>query len=104
MISFDRYKPWQMRKLNFNPNESSERKTITLKVEHIQREEVVELKDIPYKIPDLLTWATSTTYLVLRLDAFTLPYEGEYAFGLWVDGEYKNQETVTVVMTKGEAL
>lgn len=86
-------------KASFEPQETSEYKTVRLRVEHMQRKQVIHSLDLPYRVPDLATASSSTTYLDLFLDGIVLPYSGKYVFTLHVDGEYKNQELVEVRYT-----
>ena len=98
----DRVSVHLIAKLNFQPTETGELKMISLRIEHVERKEIVERFDnMPYRIPDLPTWANSQTYWDLALNDITLPYSGDYTFTLYAEGEYKNHETVGVTHIGG---
>jgi hypothetical protein len=82
-------------KANFSPIETGETKTLTLKLIHDKNGETLS-EDISYKVPDLVTWADSVTYLKIEIKAVKYQYSGIYTFKLLIDGIYKNEESIEV--------
>jgi hypothetical protein len=79
----------------FSPIEAGENKKVTIELTHDKKGYVFS-KDILYKIPDLSIWESTITYIILKLEPLELQYSGGYTFSLYVDGEYKNGESIEV--------
>jgi hypothetical protein len=82
-------------KVNFSPIETLMDKTITLKIKHDKDGELYSYIN-PYKVPDLSTLVNMTTYLVYPL-ALEFPYTGKYTFEMFIDNQYKNEESIDVI-------
>jgi hypothetical protein len=79
----------------YSPIEAGENKKVTIELTH-DKNGYIFSKDIPHKIPDLYTWESTITYIILKFEPLELPYPGGYTFSVYVNGEYKNRESIEV--------
>lgn len=86
-------------KARFSPAESNDTKVITLRVIHSKRGELFA-RSKEYKVPALATVASRITYITMDLNEMPMPYSGDYTFGLLIDGDYKNEESISVNNTE----
>lgn len=82
-------------KINFSPNEAGTQKLMGLTIAHMDRGMVAEDEEL-YTLPNLKSWGTETTYIVIPLGSIELVHKGEYVFTLSIDGEPKNEERLIV--------
>lgn len=78
-----------------NPTEVGECKIILLQFEY-DKKGVLGTFPMQYQIHDMDTWANRVSYIGIPLRKIKLPYMGRYTFKLFVDNEYKNEESITV--------
>lgn len=83
-------------KVNYSLTEASESKRITLEISHDKNGELRTIEEI-YQVPDLDTLVNRTTFRVYRLIDIEFPYTGKYTFTIYIDGEYKNEESIDVI-------
>jgi hypothetical protein len=75
-------------------------KDVIVFVEHIKKGRTQFFRT-EYKVHDLATWANFTPYMLLKLKDVKLEHQGEYTFRIFIDKQYKNEESITVNI-KGE--
>lgn len=80
-------------KLHITPNDANKEKKLSLQIVHYHHGVLDNRKGV-YKPPNLTDWADSVTYLVIPMNDVRLPYAGVYAFKLFVDDAFMNEETI----------
>ena len=81
-------------KLNPSPTDIGKTKRLLLRVEHDG--ELVGGLTTQYRVHDEDTWGNRFPYITMRLAKVGLPYLGKYTFKILVDGEFQNEESITV--------
>lgn len=80
-------------KVNMLPHEESMRKMLKLEIVH---RDAIKTFEIPYTLPSWNIWINEyVPYISIPLRNMQFPESGEYTFRLIVDGELKNQESIT---------
>jgi hypothetical protein len=82
-------------KVLFNPAETLENRVLTIKISHDKMGELYSFENT-YQIPNLSTLVNMITYLVYPL-SLEFPDTGKYTFAIFIDGEYKNEESIDVI-------
>ncbi len=89
-------------KVKLSITEADDAKEVAIAIEHIQRG-VVWINKFPYKVHDIGSILNEQPYMVVRLLDVKFPYSGEYTFKVFVDKEYKNEESITVAIDRNRA-
>jgi hypothetical protein len=82
-------------KANIAPSEANETREVSLKVKHEKNGGLITYQML-YHVPDLSTLVNGVTYIAMKADGIGFEYPGIHTFEFWVDGEYKNEESIDV--------
>lgn len=83
-------------KIQATPLEVGDEKRITVRIAH-EFPGLESSFDVRYRVPDLSAWAVGRPFIAHPFTDFEFPRAGEYVFELAVDGEVKNQESITIL-------
>lgn len=87
-------------KVRSSITEAGNIKEVGVAVEHVEKG-VVWINKLPYQIHDVSSVLNKKPYMIIRLIDIKFPFSGEYTFKMFVDREYKNEESITVSLRGG---